>query len=558
MNIARGVLLTCLVLVLVPFVGIGQVIDEHTNHDTTYNRGGSGWYYDYGQTFVSDIRVLRITGAWLQQLDPTGRVQIAINQVDSNGDPVVDGEIYFSKIFDPGLLGQFEYDSSNFAFLVPGQEYYLMINLWPVFSLPGNSAVGLSNGTTDSGDDVLIADTASQTYYSVPNKRLSIHVEGDTCLSPPLQLTPYDSVRPDSIELCAGTPLTLDAGPGLFHLWSTGDSGRALDITTGGIYSVQVADSNGCYSTDTMQITFLARPTVSFGPDQDACDGEVVQLIGPAGQPKYEWSTGDSLFGLNVTSAGTYWCTVTGPTGCTSSDTITINFYPRPSVNLGNDTTLCDGDFVLYNAGSGFQKYTWSNGDADCCTSINDSGLVFVIVTDSNGCTAVSDTVIITLANSPPPPEITTSGSFLVSDPSAAYQWHLDGNPIPGGTSQNLVPPQSGSYEVTITDWNGCVATSNSFELLIEVDAAEIPEGFSPNGDGINDYFVIDGVDFFSDATLIIYNRWGTEVFRKRNYQSDWGGESSDGTQLPDGTYYYVLDLQDQEKPYQGVVVIHR
>jgi gliding motility-associated-like protein len=72
----------------------------------------------------------------------------------------------------------------------------------------------------------------------------------------------------------------------------------------------------------------------------------------------------------------------------------------------------------------------------------------------------------------------------------------------------------------------------------------KVYNGFSPNDDGKNDTFVIDGLDNFPDNELIIYNRWGNQVFRKKNYDNTWNG-TWEGSNLPDGTYYYILCLPD-------------
>ncbi len=96
-------------------------------------------------------------------------------------------------------------------------------------------------------------------------------------------------------------------------------------------------------------------------------------------------------------------------------------------------------------------------------------------------------------------------------------------------------------------------------------DCAEyvsIPEGFSPNGDGINDKFVIKGIKDFPNSKLIIFNRWGNEIFKASGYQNDWDGRAKNsltvGTKIvPEGTYYYVIDLGNGSKVIKGYVYIN-
>jgi gliding motility-associated-like protein len=86
-----------------------------------------------------------------------------------------------------------------------------------------------------------------------------------------------------------------------------------------------------------------------------------------------------------------------------------------------------------------------------------------------------------------------------------------------------------------------------------------IPEGFSPNGDNVNDKFEIPGIDKYPNNQLRIYNRWGNLVFSTRNYQGEWDGtEFNSNERLPVGTYFYVLDLENGRKPVQGYVYLNR
>ncbi|MFN6077480.1 MAG: gliding motility-associated C-terminal domain-containing protein, partial [Fluviicola sp.] len=80
----------------------------------------------------------------------------------------------------------------------------------------------------------------------------------------------------------------------------------------------------------------------------------------------------------------------------------------------------------------------------------------------------------------------------------------------------------------------------------------EIPEGFSPDGNGDNDFFVIENLDQFPGSSIKIFNRWGTEVYSNENYDNTWDGTSTNsmnvgGDKLPTGTYYYIFDTKTEE-----------
>ncbi|WP_257670339.1 T9SS type B sorting domain-containing protein [Parapedobacter tibetensis] len=84
---------------------------------------------------------------------------------------------------------------------------------------------------------------------------------------------------------------------------------------------------------------------------------------------------------------------------------------------------------------------------------------------------------------------------------------------------------------------------NNEATALVGIISLSIPNVFTPNGDGLNDYFEIRGLEFFAENRISIFNRWGNEVFKSNRYQNDWNGSS-----LAEGTYYYILEL----KPHTG------
>jgi len=89
-----------------------------------------------------------------------------------------------------------------------------------------------------------------------------------------------------------------------------------------------------------------------------------------------------------------------------------------------------------------------------------------------------------------------------------------------------------------------------------------IPEGFSPNGDGVNEFLVFRGVKDFPDSKLIIFNRWGSIIYEIKGYQNNWDARANSsmavGTDIvPEGTYYYILDLGNGTKPVKGFVYIN-
>ncbi|MBL4593542.1 MAG: HYR domain-containing protein, partial [Flavobacteriales bacterium] len=94
-------------------------------------------------------------------------------------------------------------------------------------------------------------------------------------------------------------------------------------------------------------------------------------------------------------------------------------------------------------------------------------------------------------------------------------------------------------------------------EVNVIVGGLNVPNGFSPNGDGNNDLFVIPGIERMNNE-VVIFNRWGVELYKTNNYQNDWNGDSNGGNTLPDDTYFYIIRLIDFSEEYSGYVVIKR
>jgi gliding motility-associated-like protein len=98
---------------------------------------------------------------------------------------------------------------------------------------------------------------------------------------------------------------------------------------------------------------------------------------------------------------------------------------------------------------------------------------------------------------------------------------------------------------------------------VIDDNELSIPEAFSPNDDGYNDVFFIEGLDLYPNNSLFIFNRWGNKVFEASPYNNDWDGSNNfglapGGNKLPEGTYFYILKTDDNEKGMKGYVYLKR
>src|SRR4030095_9116386 len=185
-----------------------------------------------------------------------------------------------------------------------------------------------------------------------------------------------------------------------------------------------------------------------------------------------------------------------------------------------------------------------------CGTFITDS--VEVIVKSVENASISNNQIIC-------PPETV----HLQATGGVTYEW----SPSTFMTFNNIPDPivnpnVSMTYSVLITNEWGCSMTLK-VDIGVACDTLFIPHGFSPNDDGTNDGFVIDHIEKYPNNKMWVYNRWGNLVFKTKNYDNKWDGVCNVsgiymGKKLPSGTYYFILDLNDNSKPHAGYLIIRR
>jgi gliding motility-associated-like protein len=128
-----------------------------------------------------------------------------------------------------------------------------------------------------------------------------------------------------------------------------------------------------------------------------------------------------------------------------------------------------------------------------------------------------------------------------------------------GQTIQEISGLTAGLYLVEARDFNGCTLTDSATLAPVNDICVGIPNAFSPDGDGINEYWNIARITLYSEAEVIILNRWGTVVWKSaKGYPEPWDGRASNGKLLPMDSYHYAIDLHNGEKPIVGHVTIIR
>jgi hypothetical protein len=227
-----------------------------------------------------------------------------------------------------------------------------------------------------------------------------------------------------------------------------------------------VSYDDGCdvtASLDTIEVVVDTLPEVLIDGNEVICQGQTTILdAGDFPGGSFLWSTGEETQEITVSTADLFQVTVTDGNGCVGSGyaITTIQSLPEPQI-LG-DFGFCQGDSTILDAGSGYDQYLWSSGESSQYDTIYGPGPVTVVVTDSNGCVG-SDTETIEVFDLPVP---FISGSLGICIGSAtqldagggygSYIWST------GETSQTIYVDTVGTFQVTVTDINGCIGSASA------------------------------------------------------------------------------------------------
>ena len=253
----------------------------------------------------------------------------------------------------------------------------------------GFSSYLWQNGSTDS---VLIA--LSSGNYSV-----TVSDPGGCISNDALTVTisnPVVDLGPDTL-LCNVLNYVLTPATGFsIYTWQNNSHNQTYSASVNGNYFLTVTNSFGCTASDSVALQF-SNPTVSIGNDTTICINTSVFLIANSGFSFYQWNTNNTTESILISSEGTYSVTVTDNLGCKDSDSKIIN-VDAPFVFIGNDTSTCNGEGIVFDAGNSFTKYLWNDNSTLPQIVSTAEGIYSVNVTDANGCTA-NDTAIITYSD---------------------------------------------------------------------------------------------------------------------------------------------------------------
>ena len=347
---------------------------------------------------------------------------------------------------------------------------------------PSTICVGETSQITAIGADSYIWDnpltpTATNTVSPLTTKTYSVTgTDSHNCVNVANVIVnvnnpPIVNLGPDKTS-CAGTQASFDAGAGMtdYH-WNNGSTSQTISTGTAGTYSVTVT-KNGCEASDDANLTLTPLPTVSLGVDKNIAAGSSVTFDAGSGFDSYAWSNGTTSQTISTGVAGTYIVTVTR-NGCSASDTVTLTLTALPVVNLGSDTTICDGSSITLDAGNSADTYLWSNGQNTRSISVSSAGTYTVTATKSGF--QATDAITINVTQLPiislgADKSFCQQGTIDAGVGYDSYKWNT------GSTSQIIYVNNSSLYTVEVTK-QGCSAKSS-----INIDI-QTNQPFSIGGD---------------------------------------------------------------------------
>lgn len=474
--------------------------------------------------------------------------------------------------------------------------------------------VRLTNVTDSNGDPVQL--TGGKTKFT------------QTIMAVPV--VQFDAGIPDTIEL--NTVYSFKAfsnSDNIYEWWYTNENGTRFNFTsttnsteqhfwnTKGKYTlfVMVRDTVGC-SSEIISKPFVVTETVDYWANATAGRDTVIGACNPYTlqgwtsknlQLSYSWEPAELLdnphsphpvFVPGETTIFTLYVSDNNGRSDLYSVKVTVS---EARANAGEDVFMYNNTPVALDgtASSGTNlNYHWTTRDGNIISGgrtanpvVSKPGEYYLGVIDRFGCTSVDSVNVGFVSQAPVAQDDYDTTAFETEVKIRVLDNDFDQENDIDSLSLNIKnPPYRGTAYVDYADYsihyrpNTGFSGNDSFEyeicdthsncsdakvyVMVSDSKFFIPDAFSPNGDGINDYFEIVGIQWYEGNSIEIFNRWGNKVYQAKNYGIStspqfWNGKSNTGVrlgneELPTGTYFYILDLGNGEKRIAGSVYLDR
>jgi len=363
----------------------------------------------------------------------------------------------------------------------------------------------------------------------------------------------------NDISICpndTGTLITQTVENGGAFQWSSGQQTSSINVSIPTTTTYSVAYTlNGLTCTDSAIVTVIPNQTAFFPSVNPICAGDPLSPLPTSSLNLFQGNWSPPLNNLLTT---TYTFTPSPNVCVWDTTTLTIVVKPLPILS-SQDISACKGQQVTVVSVPDLPNgvFAWSNNSTASQLNITaDTSTFYTVSYTLDGCTSLVDTISV-LVNTLPFVSITPNGptTFCAESSINLSSLSTTGNLWSNGqNAQNITVSASGTYQLIVTDSNGCVDSASIFITNTGITCIQIGGVFTPNGDGTNDTWEIPGIENYPDATVEIFNRWGQQIFYSNGYNSPWNG-TYNNERLPTGDYFYIIDLGDGN-PLKGALTI--
>ena len=395
-----------------------------------------------------------------------------------------------------------------------------------------------------------------------------------TSTSATITINPLPIVTATNVTGCSGTNIALSgftASSGGTGAYSITNPYNGTVSTT---YTYSYTDGNGCSATSS-SANILISPAITpdFTQVNPICAGDVLNGLPTTSNNAIDGSWMPALNNLQTTlytfTPSTVGCVTQATMNITVNQKVTPTFTPQAPFCIGQNVPSLPAQSLEGITGlwtpstidsTQTATYIFTSNAGQCATNGNltitvQSGFDF----DING-TCINNNFVAT---------VTAVGqSFDVGTASYSWEWVHNTDVVAVGSNSSSfnvtefinafttqpsnpsVPPISFNIKVTTID--GCIKTKS---ITFDTVFCGIQKGISANNDGLNDYF---DLRLLNVKHLSIFNRYGMKVYSKDNYTNEWYGQSDKGDELPDSTYYYLIDFNDSKTTKTGWIYINR
>ncbi|HIA05439.1 MAG TPA: gliding motility-associated C-terminal domain-containing protein [Flavobacteriales bacterium] len=400
---------------------------------------------------------------------------------------------------------------------------------------------------------VTITDSAGLTFTDT----VVVNVDTGCCVSWAMITSDTNYCIGDSVYLTnnsvakQGATFSWNFGPNASPQTFLGSTPPGVVFSGDGTFSIELILVDSCGSDTALHdLNIYPTPLAEAGNDYTICANDSVQLgSSPISFYSYLWNPGSGLTDSTIANpwfdggdTSTYVVSITdNASGCFDMDTVTITVLTDILANAGPDTAICIGE-VLQLSASGGTIYSWypSQGLSDSTISDPianiDTNSTYHVIVSAGSCLADTDSIQITVL---PLPNAQAGGdatialgeSFTLSGSGGTvYLWQPSTNlNCPNCQSTSASPNHTTTYILQVTDSNGCV-TNDTIVIVVDRNASlYVPDIFSPNGDGENDYFYVQGKGI-EILNMAIYDRWGDKVFENTGFTANDKYQGWDGT----------------------------